>query len=103
MLSWTNRAPTEGRREAQNREFVAMRMRFFALAVVFGAMALAAVPLVFSDTPPANIGQKVSDFTLKDTQGRAVALGSLKDAKALVVLFVGTECPINNNYVPRLK
>ncbi len=80
-----------------------MRKRFIALVGLLG-LVVAAGSLVFSDTSaPANLGKKVGDFTLKDTSGQAVSLTSRKDAQAVVVLFVGTECPINSNYLPRLK
>jgi peroxiredoxin len=66
---------------------------------------LAGTSFVFSngDPAPKNVNQKVGEFTLKDTQGNAVGLPAFKEAKAFVVLFVGTECPINNSYLPRLK
>lgn len=51
-----------------------------------------------ADAPRSPIG----DFTLKDTQGKAVSLSSLKDKKSVVVVFVGAQCPINNLYQPRL-
>src|SRR5438067_816020 len=47
-------------------------------------------------------GKKVADFSLKDTNGREVSLESLKDKKAVVVIFIGTECPINNAYLSPL-
>ena len=42
-------------------------------------------------------------FSLKDTTGRDVALTDFRDKKAVVVVFTGTECPVNNYYIPRLK
>jgi len=44
----------------------------------------------------------IADFTLKDNTGKALALANFKDKKAVVVIFLGTQCPINNLYVPRL-
>src|SRR5262249_16682892 len=41
-------------------------------------------------------------FTLKDTAGQPWSLDSVKDKKAVVVLFLGTECPVNNAFIPRL-
>jgi len=55
--------------------------------------------LLRAGDPP---GKTVADFTLKDAQGREVSLGSFKDKKAVVVVFIGTQCPINNLYQPRL-
>src|SRR5262249_18571127 len=51
-----------------------------------------------ADGPAKNI----ADFRLKDATGKTVALGDFKDKKALVVIFIGTQCPINNTYMPRL-
>src|SRR5262249_8459487 len=54
-------------------------------------------------TPDGKIGKAISSFILKDTKGQAVALADYKDRKAIVVVFIGTECPINNAYMPRLS
>src|SRR5262245_52788080 len=75
-----------------------MFRRLIALAVLGGCL----VPFVVSgeSAPPA--AKKVADFTLTDVRdGQKVSLAGLKD-KAVVVIFVGTECPINNAYMPRL-
>lgn len=42
-------------------------------------------------------------FSLKDSNGRAVSLADFGDKKAVVVVFMGTECPVNNYYMPRLR
>jgi peroxiredoxin len=46
--------------------------------------------------------EPVADFTLPDAVGQARSLHEFLDAKAVVVVFLGTECPINNAYLPRL-
>jgi peroxiredoxin len=51
--------------------------------------------------PPA-IGAKVADFSLADVDGRVHSLYGFKDKKAIVIVFVGTQCPIANLYVPGL-
>ncbi|MFL5242312.1 MAG: redoxin domain-containing protein [Gemmataceae bacterium] len=51
-------------------------------------------------TPQA--AKKIESFTLKDASGKNVSLADFKDKKAVVVVFLGTECPINNAYAPRL-
>src|SRR5689334_13782269 len=56
-----------------------------------------------SETPPNNVGKKVDSFTLSDPRDRGqVVLADCKDRKAVVVVFVGTECPLSNAYRPRL-
>ncbi len=44
----------------------------------------------------------VANFRLKDTAGKIWSLDETKDRKAVVVVFLGTQCPINNAYLPRL-
>src|SRR5207245_11542532 len=51
---------------------------------------------------PDSVGRKIDAVELKDAQGKAVALDDFREAKAVVVIFAGTECPINNAYMPRL-
>jgi peroxiredoxin len=55
-----------------------------------------------TEAPLSKLGKKVADFKLKDTAGKTVALADYRDKKAVVVIFIGTECPINNAYTPRL-
>jgi thiol-disulfide isomerase/thioredoxin len=70
------------------------------------ALALLTVlaPLTFAADPPAPIGSRVADFTLTDTAtGKPWSLADhTREAKATVVLFVGTGCPVNNAYLPKL-
>jgi peroxiredoxin len=71
------------------------------------ALAVLAAGSFFSapstgETGTGNLGKKVEDFSLKDQHGKAVSLSAFKDKKALVVVFLGTECPINNAFLPRL-
>jgi peroxiredoxin len=55
-----------------------------------------------ADPPPNNIGKKIDNFTLTDTTGKVRSFDDFKDRRAVVVVFLGTECPISNGYVPRL-
>jgi peroxiredoxin len=47
-------------------------------------------------------GRRVPNFVLTDSDGKEVALADFNDAKFIVVVFMGTECPIGNAYVPDL-
>jgi peroxiredoxin len=51
---------------------------------------------------PGQPGKTVKPFTLKDSAGKAWSLADAQGKKAVVVVFLGTECPINNQYLPRL-
>jgi peroxiredoxin len=53
-----------------------------------------------ADGRPA--GRKIAEFTLPDTAGKPWSLHATADRKATVVVFLGTECPINNASLPRL-
>src|SRR5439155_5370528 len=55
-----------------------------------------------ADEASSAIGKKSSDFKLPDTRGRKISLSDFQDKKAVVVAFIGTECPINNAFMPRL-
>lgn len=48
------------------------------------------------------IGQRVANFTLKDVSGQSVSLYGFAGKKAVVLAFLGTDCPVGNLYAPRL-
>ena len=50
----------------------------------------------------AIVGVPAHDFRLTDTAGHEFGLAELKDARLVVVLFLGTECPLARLYAPRL-
>ncbi len=69
---------------------------FSALALTLAACAADPAPV-----PPA-VGATVARVTLQDIHRRPRSLQGFKDKKAFVVVFVGTECPLANLYVPTL-
>jgi peroxiredoxin len=81
---------------------MAVRLRTFvpALGAVLGVFALFFV--LNAEEPASSVGKMVASFTLPDTTGRPVALADFKDRRAVVVLFLGTQCPINNLYAAHL-
>lgn len=70
------------------------RLLILGLFLVFASVADAKEPAV--------IGRKIESFTLQDYRGKEVSLAELKDAKVVVVTFVGTECPLAKLYGPKL-
>jgi peroxiredoxin/mono/diheme cytochrome c family protein len=50
----------------------------------------------------SRIGSKVAAFICPDSTGKEISLGDFSDTKIVVVLFIGTECPIGNAYIPSL-
>jgi peroxiredoxin len=55
------------------------------------------------DKPAAPKTRKIDTFTLKDTEGKDWSLNGLSKKKAIVVVFIGLECPITNAYMPMLN
>lgn len=47
--------------------------------------------------------KKVDNFTLKDYKGNEHSLTDYKDAKAILVIFIATECPVSNAYNSRME
>jgi len=73
------------------------------------ANLLIAIAFVFADAgiredvpTTTAIGTTVPSFALKDIHRRNVSVDQFKDKTALVVVFVGTECPLANLYMPTL-
>ena len=49
------------------------------------------------------LGRRLPDFILPNAAGKATAFSDFNDAKHVVVVFLGTQCPIGNAYVPVLN
>jgi thiol-disulfide isomerase/thioredoxin/mono/diheme cytochrome c family protein len=76
-------------------------------AILTGTLLLAVTPLVPAGPPeksPPPLGTRIADFTLPRAAGGPnwSLVNDARDAKAVVVLFLGTECPVNNAYAPVL-
>ena len=52
--------------------------------------------------PDAPLG-KVEEFSLLDTAGAKHTLDEWRGSKAVVLWFLGTECPVSNGYSPRFQ
>ena len=72
-------------------------MRYFALLafVLTGGLAWA------NDNAPL-VGTKVAAFKLRDYRGAETSLEQFTEKKAVVLAFVGCECPVAKLYGPRL-
>jgi len=51
----------------------------------------------------ASIGQTIAGFTLTDCRGKTHALADFADKDAVVIAFLGNECPLCRQYGPRLE
>jgi peroxiredoxin len=68
----------------------------FAVTLTVGTVARP------GDDRPVQVGKKIDAFALKDIDGKTRALADFQEKKVVVVVFVGTQCPINNLFMPRL-
>ena len=46
--------------------------------------------------------KKITDFTLEDYNGVKHSLSEFKDSKAIVLMFIATQCPVSNAYNERM-
>jgi len=76
----------------------------------WGVWTLACLLLLFAAAPtvagtaeaPRGVGHTVKAFELKDLQGVTHTLAEMEKAPAVVVTFLGVECPLAKLYAPRL-
>src|SRR5271155_4961249 len=73
-------------------------------SAVLATVALAAFAVAGEPKPTPILGTKLADWSLpRAATGKPWSLAvDGRDAKAVVVVFIGTECPISNAYAPVL-
>jgi peroxiredoxin len=89
---------------------MSVRGRMHRKAIVAWALfsALGAAPATVwgaNSAPPASPAapaKLVADFMLKDLAGKPIALHDYKDKAAVVIFFMGVDCPISNLYLKDL-
>jgi peroxiredoxin len=64
------------------------------------AIKMAALPLVLA---AAALAQPALEFTLRDTAGVAHTPREWSQARAVVLFFVTTDCPLANGYAPEMN
>jgi peroxiredoxin len=70
---------------------------------VFACLVVALVPgLAWANDNAPAAGTKVASFTLRDYRGAETSLDQFAAKKAVVLAFVGCECPVAKLYGPRL-
>jgi peroxiredoxin len=75
-----------------------------ALRFVSSVLALLFVAICGANAvEPTLIGREIDDFQLRDYLGTMHSLHDWHDKKAVVVAFLGTECPLAKLYAPRLQ
>ncbi len=78
------------------------------MILLFMLLIVAAV-VWFSETANSKAGtidekkfSKVENFSLKDYNGKEHNLSDFKNSKAIVLMFIATECPVSNAYNERM-
>lgn len=78
-----------------------MNKQLFATLIV--SSWLAGITIADESNKPTPIGAKVANSnSLRDVRGGKRALDGFKDNKAIVLVFLGADCPVSNLYVPTL-
>ncbi|MFI5236423.1 MAG: thioredoxin family protein [Ignavibacteriales bacterium] len=72
--------------------------KFFSLAILI-TVSFFLLSLEISCSPL----EEAEDFTLTDYNGKKHTLSSYKESKAIVIIFVSTECPVSNAYNSRME
>lgn len=68
----------------------------FTLAIIF------AIALFSFENPPYDVGDNVTDFKLKNVDGKMVSLSDYKDQKGAIVIFDCNTCPYSKAYNSRI-
>lgn len=68
------------------------------LILVFGTLII--INAEKSENNP--VKGKVENFSLKNYDGNTFTLSDYSDAKAIVIMFIATQCPISNDYNTRM-
>jgi peroxiredoxin len=75
-----------------------------ALGPLVASLSFGAVKPVRSVVvTPVRIGAPVGALKFRDVTGKAYALSDLRDWKAVVFVFLSTQCPVSKSYGPRLQ
>ena len=69
---------------------------------IFVTFLIGYYPVASAQNLPGDVN-KVDDFSLKDYNGKDYSLSDFKDSKAIVIIFVATECPVSNAYNSRME
>lgn len=72
--------------------------KFFSLLAIVAIYFLSVAACATTSSPG-----KIEDFKLRDTDGKEHSLSDYKDSKAIVVMFIATECPVSNDYNSRME
>lgn len=67
------------------------------LIIAFIVIVSLGVSSVYAGSP-----HTLEDFSLTDYNGKSYSLSDFQDSKAIVIMFIATQCPISNAYNERM-
>lgn len=70
--------------------------------IKFFIAIICAIALVSFENPPYELGDSVTDFKLKNVDGKVVSLSDYKDQKGAIVIFDCNTCPYSKAYNTRI-
>lgn len=71
---------------------------------MFKSLAILSFVLVLFGSPRKDENlTKVQNFTLEDYNGVKHSLSDYRDTKAIVLMFIATQCPVSNSYNGRMN
>ena len=70
------------------------------ILIIISVVLIGGVQSLLADAPV--VGRRIEPFTLQDSLGASRSLAEFMKSKAIVVVFLGTECPLAKLYGPRL-
>ncbi len=82
---------------------LAIRLLFIGLFVPAVFALVGADRLVAAAEPEAVSPRSVGEFSLPDLTGRPHTADEWQDKQAVVLIFLGAECPVSNGYSPDMR
>ena len=72
------------------------------IAILTAAVALVVASAFTTNTGGYKVGDKASDFKLKNVDSKMVSMSGYKDAKGIILVFTCNHCPYVQAYEQRL-
>ncbi len=77
--------------------------RLICLGFAWGMLALGIGTASAAPEPASSVGRQLPELLLSDLDGQPASLSDFNEYRCLVVVILGTECPIGNQYLPVLN
>lgn len=92
------------RTETRHARWPRLSWGWIALPVVLAGAAVGGAWLVPGPEPPEpGVLRRVAELALADADGRVHSPADWRDDPAVVLVFLGVECPVSNGYAPEMR